>query len=88
MVDLNLPLSWPLFPVLPVVRLGGDPVPNPRDCGIVGAVRATARPVPVVFVCNLCDVGGRTLADLHDDPAVPREVYPDMGALAKVWRPD
>jgi hypothetical protein len=74
--------------LLPVVRIGGDPIHDANDHGILSANRATCQPEPVVFVCNLADVEGRSLASLFDDPTIRRETFDDMAALAEVWQPD
>lgn len=87
MVRIDTPLSWPLMPCLPVTRIGGDPIYCDDDAGIVGC-RADLTVVPVVFVVNLADVGGRSLADLWADGSVRRETYPDVAALARHWQPD
>ena len=87
MIDLSNPLTWPLFPVLPVVRIGGDGAHDPTALGIVGAARP-ARPVPVVFVGNMMSFSGRSLADIFADTAIARHEYESMEALARDWQPD
>jgi hypothetical protein len=77
----------PLVPALPVVRKGGDPIRRPEDLGLVGC-RPDLMVIPIVFLTNVLDVAGRSLASLYDDPAVRRECYADLAALAREWQPD
>ncbi len=87
MINPRNALSWPLFPVLPLRRKGADP----RDAaalGFIGCTRPALHVVSVVFVANLCDVGGRSLANLWDDQRIRKEEYDDLERLLESWEVD
>ncbi len=77
----NDPGRWPHRWVLPVTRIGGDPIYNPQDCGLVTHAHGVVR--PVVYIANLFDVSGpESLA------RAPKEEYGDLDTLFQQWRVD
>lgn len=75
------PTLWPHVWALPVVRIGGDPVYQSRDAGIIvhdgGVVQ------PRVYIVNLFGACGKVDLD-----AALREDYPDLDALFGEWEVD
>lgn len=87
MLLIDNPLSWPLYPILPMRRAGNK---NPTAKGNLGFILATARMkvIPIVYVGNICDFAGRRVADIVCDPNVVREEFSSLTALQECWRVD
>jgi hypothetical protein len=86
-IDPRNPLSWPLFPILPLRRKGASPF-EPGNLGFFGCRRQGLQVVPVVFVANLCDAAGRSLAELYDDARIRKEAFGSLDELLSSWDVD
>lgn len=84
---IHLPLSWPLFPILPVMRKGTRPGrQTDDDLGLVFAEKST-NAAPVVFIANLYLVSGRSIGSIKADESIKQIKYATVEDMAKEWEP-
>ena len=87
MIDPTNPLSWPLYPVLPLRRRGVSlQATTEDDLGVLYASHATT--VPTVYVANMVDCLGRSQADIEHDLSVRRTYYASVNDVLVEWETD
>lgn len=83
LTTLSNPLSWPLYPFMPVVRKDAD-ISDPEHLGVLVAVDLV--PDCNVYIINIGDVLGRDVSWVRNNCTHVR--YDSMKDLGQFWRVD